>query len=471
MPVNYLHGVETLIVNQGPRPVQVVKSAVIGLAGIAPEGPINIPTLVQSDSDAAQFGSDLPGFNIPKAIAAIFAQGYGTIIVVNTFVSASDTTQVTAESHTVTGGKLKLSAAPIGAVNVLDADGDAVAFVAGTDYSIDKYGNFQVLSSEIDDATVLKFTFKKLNGSAVDAAQINGAITDSVYTGMQCWKLSKNLFGFVPKILIAPGYSILSAVAVQMIALADIFRAIPLIDAPHGTTVSAAIAGRGVSGSINFNTSSKRAFLLYPFLKAYDEATDSNIDVPYSQYMAGVMAATDNSDGYWFSPSNREIKGIVGVERNISSGINDANTDANLLNEVGITTIFNTFGTGIRTWGNRNASFNTNTGADSFISVQRTADVIHESLENALLQFMDQPITKALIDAIRETGNSFIRALIARGALIPGSRVEFPADLNQPADIAAGHLTYNLIIMPPVPAERITMRSFIDINILKNLVA
>jgi phage tail sheath protein FI len=110
-----------------------------------------------------------------------------------------------------------------------------------------------------------------------------------------------------------------------------------------------------------------------------------------------------------FSPSNREIAGIVGVERNISAGTNDASSDANNLNAAGITTVFNTFGTGIRTWGNRNASFPNNTAPDNFLPIQRTADVVHESLENAVFQFIDQPITKALIDVIRETGNGFIR--------------------------------------------------------------
>jgi phage tail sheath protein FI len=55
--------------------------------------------------------------------------------------------------------------------------------------------------------------------------------------------------------------------------------------------------------------------------------------------------------------------------------------------------------------------------------------------------------------------------------MIPGSRVEFPADLNTPDVIAAGQLIYNLVMMPPPPAERITIRSFIDINLLKNLTA
>lgn len=53
--------------------------------------------------------------------------------------------------------------------------------------------------------------------------------------------------------------------------------------------------------------------------------------------------------------SNQEIAGITGVERTISAMINDPNCEANLLNEAGITTVFNSFGTGLRLWGNRYA--------------------------------------------------------------------------------------------------------------------
>lgn len=37
--------------------------------------------------------------------------------------------------------------------------------------------------------------------------------------------------------------------------------------------------------------------------------------------------------------------------------INDPNSEANLLNEAGIITVFNSYGTGIRLWGNRSAAF------------------------------------------------------------------------------------------------------------------
>lgn len=471
MSVNFLHGVETIVIDNGPRQVQIVKSAVIGIVGIAPTGIINTPTLVTGDTEAAQFGSRVPGFNIPAALDQIFAQGAGTVVVVNIFDPTTMTSQVTDEVQTPALGKAKLAFAPIGSVTIKNNDGSATTLVLGTDYTIDVYGNIQALTSNMVNGTPLKFSYKKLNAAAVTNSLIIGAVdgTTGARSGMKCWSLSKNLFGFNPKILIAPGYSNIVAIAAELQVQADVLRAIYALDAPYTTTVAAAISGRGVGGTINFNTSSKRAYLLYPYLKAYDPASDSNIDFPYSAFMAGIIAGTDQEFGFWNSPSNKEIKGIVGAERIISAALNDANADANKLNEAGITTIFNTFGTGIRTWGNRNASFPTSTAPSNFVSIQRTADVVHESLENAVLQFIDKPITQALIDTIRETGNSFIRTLIGRGALTVGSKVEFPKDVNTTTEIAAGHLTYDLIFMPPPPLERVTFRSFIDISLLTAL--
>ena len=48
-------------------------------------------------------------------------------------------------------------------------------------------------------------------------------------------------------------------------------------------------------------------------------------------------------------------------------------------------------------------------------------DVIEESVELAMLQFIDQPICNALITAILASVNAFIRSLIGRGALVAGS--------------------------------------------------
>lgn len=412
MAANFLHGVETIIIEKGPRPITGVKTAVIGLVGTAPiqsvsstDQTINQPIVIRNPVDAAKyFGANTTGYTIPAALDAIFDQGNGPICIV---------------------------------VNVFDP---AVHATSGTP-----------------------------DPSKVIAADIIGEVdTDGNSSGLQALIGTYNLFGYVAKMLIAPGYCTQNAVATEMISVADKLRAMALIDAPVGTTVNEAIAGRGASGTINFNTSNKRAVLCYPHVKRYDTATDAEVLEPLSQRLAGVIAARDVEKGYWWSPSNAEIKGIVGMELPITALINDSTTEANALNEAGIVTLFNSFGTGIRTWGNRSAAFPTNTSPENFINVQRTADILHESIEYNMLQYIDRPINQALIDTIRESVNGFIRTLVMRGALIDGKCVYDPAK-NPTTEIAAGHLTFDLEFMPPTPAERITFESYINIELLKAL--
>lgn len=473
MPATFLHGVESIELKDRIIPISVVRSAVVGLVGIAPKGAINTLTLVQNTVDAAQFGSQLTGFSIPQALDAIFKQGAGTVLVVNIFDPTTMTTAVTAESVVVANRKTKLAFAPVGATDpVVTNSGATVTYTKGTDYTIDDYGVITILAAvgTIAEAATLKVTYAKLNAAAVTASLINGTIdgTTAARSGFKCFVDAYNTFGFKPKLLIAPNYSSLNTVAAQMIVEANYYKGHCLIDAPAATTVANTIAGRGPSGSINLYTSDKRAILCYPYYKRYDIATDANIDAPSSQFWAGVICATDYERGYWVSPSNKQIKGIVGLERSLSAAINDASTDVNLLNAAGICTVFNSFGTGFRTWGNRSAAYPSSTAPSNFICVQRTTDIINESIELASLAFVDEPITNGVIDSIRESVNSFLRSLIAKGALVDGILTYNPS-LNSPTEIALGHLVFSLNIMPPTPAERITYNTFIDINLLKSL--
>ncbi|MGE4402848.1 MAG: phage tail sheath subtilisin-like domain-containing protein [Desulfobulbus sp.] len=412
MPANFLHGVETIVIDKGPRPITGVKTAVIGLVGTAPIQTVdpgyqtlNEPVVVRNPVDAAKyFGEVTTGYTIPAALDAIFDQGNGPIcIVVNVFNPATHVTDTTPDPSKVLASDI------IGAV---DVDGDR--------------------------------------------------------SGLQCLIGTYNLFGYVAKILIAPGFCTQEAVSTEMISVAERLRAMALIDAPIGTTVNEAIAGRGASGTINFETSSTRAVLCFPHVKRYDSATDAEVLEPLSQRLAGVMAAKDIERGYWWSPSNSEVKGITGMEIPITALINDSTTEANALNEAGILTVFNSFGTGIRTWGNRSSAYPTSTAPVNFICVQRVADILHESVEYSMLQFIDRPINQALIDTIRESVNGFIRTLVMRGAVIDG-RCVYDKAKNPETEVAAGHLTFDIEFMPPTPAERITFESYINIELLQTL--
>lgn len=80
----YLHGVETVEVTNGARPVEVVRSSVIGIIGTAPDAdpakwPLNTPVLTiggaESVSDLGAEGT------LADAFAAMFAQGVGLTVI------------------------------------------------------------------------------------------------------------------------------------------------------------------------------------------------------------------------------------------------------------------------------------------------------------------------------------------------------------------------------------------------------
>lgn len=468
MSAPYLHGVETIELTIGGQTIQIVKSSVIALFGIAPQGPVNQLTQCLTAADDAQFGSTLPGFNIPKTLQIIRAiAGSCPVLVVNTFNSGTNTTQVTDEVQQVLNGSLKLSAAPIGAVTIKNSDGTPATIVLGTDYTLDAFGNFAVISAVITNSTNLKFTFKKLNAAGVSNNQLIGGVDgNNARTGISLYDLAFNMFGYKPKVFIAPLYSSIAAIVAALATAAAKFRAIYLVDAPYGTTISGVLSGRGVGGTIVFNTADARAYLLYPFIKAFDDATQADQDFPYSAFMAGVIVANDLNNGYWFSPSNKPIPNATGSERVIEWAINDPNTEANELNAAGVCTIAAGYGTGLLTWGNRNASFPTSNSVKNFVSIRRTDDIVIESMEQAALPFVDQPINQALIDTMRESGNALLRTLIGRGAVLPGSAVLFNPDDNPPSQLAAGQVVFTRDYMVPPPAERITYKDVLDITLL-----
>lgn len=481
-----MHGVETVIDNSGSIPVTIVKTAVVGLFGIAPKGPAQTLTVVNNSSDASQFGKELPGFNIPQAIAAIQKQGTGTIMVVNIWDETAMATAVTAESVVVGSGtttrKAKTAFVPVqAAATVVTNSAGTTTYVKDTDYTIDEFGNIVALVAAIADAATLKVTYKKINASAVTSTLLIGANTAGVRTGSVLFELAYNLFGYKPKIFICPGYSHLTAVKNALIGLAGTYKGVCMIDQVTATIVSAAISDRGPAGG-PFNTSSNRAILCYPNLKGYaqdpsiaDTDAAKIIEQPYSMYQAGVMCATDKAEGYWVSPSNHEIKGIAGSAIDISAAINDETTETNQLNAAGIVTVFTTFGTGLRTWGNRSAQYPSNTHVSNFIPVLRVQDIINESIELAMLPFIDKPIVQAQVDAVRETVNTLFRALIGRGALVDGKNPVTGRSTGcyfnaADSDLAAGRINFDNEFCPPTPSEWIVFKSHIDVTYLQSIV-
>ena len=407
MPASFLHGVETIEITKGARTISTVKTAVVGIVGTAP--------IEDVEEDKRTINTPTLILNETEAVKYF--------------------------------GNHKAGFTIPQALNAIFNQGSGIAIVINV-YDPTKH-------ESVEDVKI-----SDINGG-VDA--ITGK-----RTGMKAFEDCYSLFGYYPKTIIAPVFCEDTAVVTEIASICKKIRAMGIVDAPVGATVQDVITGRGPQGTINFNTSSERLILCYPHLKVYDSTTDSIKLQPYSQWLAGVIAAKDVEKGYHWSPSNTEIQGIVGVERQLTSMINDPTSEVNSLNEAGVVTVFNSYGSGLRTWGNRSAAYPSSTHPTNFINVRRTADILHESVEYAMLQFMDFPIDNGLIDSICETVNQFIRTLIGRGALIDG-KCTFNADKNPTTELANGHLTFDIEFMPPTPAERITFESFINIELLKSL--
>lgn len=470
MAANYLHGVETVEVETGARPIKTVKSAVIGLIGTAPMGPVEDITLCISETNAAQFGSQVSGFTIPQALDAIYDHGAGTVLVINVLDPAKHKTTVSNAAVTFDSTGLAQLINPVVANLVLRKDEAAQPYVEGQDYTLDaQTGKITRVGSNIEISGTVLASYDFADPSKVTAADIIGSVNAAGNrTGMKLLNDTYNEFGFFAKILIAPAYCTQNSVTTELVALAEKLGAVTYIDAPVGTTFEQAISGRGPAGTINFNTSSDRVKLCYPHVKVYDANTNSERLEPLSQRAAGLRAKVDNEKGYWWSSSNQEISGITGVERQLSAMIDDPNCEVNLLNEQGITTVFNSYGSGLRLWGNRQAAWPSVTHMRNFENVRRTADVINESIRYFSTQFIDMPISQALIDALTESVNAYGRTLIGNGALL-GFKCWYDAARNEETELAAGHLLLSYKFTPPPPLERLSYESEITSEYLVTL--
>ena len=461
----FLHGAEVIEQSSGTRPINPVRSGVIGLVGTAPKGATNTLTVITTPRQAIEtFGEQVPGFTIPKALDSIFAQGGARVLVVNVFDADDHTTTVADESNDVAAGVFSLANAPVGAV-VITSDDGITSYVDGTDYSIDAFGNVRILdTTAIPNGTTLLTDYVYLDPTAITAAVVNGSASVP-RTGIELLDEAESNLGYAAKILISPTYNELAAVATKLLAKATKYRGVTIFDAPAATDLAAAIASRGAASTVpTFQTSNKRAVLAFPYVKAFNQLGVVE-ERPLSAYIAGLMAVKDNAEGYWVSPSNTQILGITGPKLLLTAGISDTGSNVNLLNEQGIVTVFSAYGTGYRLWGNRSSAFPVETTSDNFIAVQRVKDVLNASVEQAMLPFIDRPINQALIASIRETVNAFIRTLVGRGALIDGECTYNPDD-NPSSEIAAGRLVFDIAFAAPTPAERITFKSYLDQSLL-----
>lgn len=471
----YLHGVEVIEMSGGARPVRIVTSAVIALVSIAPFGNTNELILVQNEEQASQFGIAHPLNPMRRNLSQIFKQGNATVVCVNVFDAGQHTIAITNDQQGVRGGKFKLSYLYLqdNSLEISTVGGSPTTLVDGTDYTYDPdTQTVTILSTALyPDSTLLNCEYNSITDDFGDVSdsELIGTTSGTVSTGFQLLDKCESRFGFKPRIIISPWFSERPAVAAEMIARATVLRGHAILEAEKGMSVGDILQGRGsIAGDVkNFYTSSKRAILLHLWVREtlpYITGDNEGELVPASAFLAGAMAVKDDTRGFWYSVDNTPIAGIIGAEDVLSFDLGNPNTETNLLNGAGVTTLASRYGSGFFFWGGRSAAFPTDTAIDNFVCVRRAADIIEDSLQQATVPFIGEPLTQAVIDDIRATGNAFLRTLQARGAIIDGE-VTFLKSDNPDTELAQGHLTLRLTYLPPAQLERLTFKSFLDISL------
>ncbi len=199
------------------------------------------------------------------------------------------------------------------------------------------------------------------------------------------------------------------------------------------------------------------AAFYYPWIKVENPIAgngDSEIFVPPSGHIAGVWARTDDTRGVWKAPANDTIRGCLDVERSITKN------EQSLLNPVGINCI-RPFGTrGIRIWGARTMS------SDSdwrYINVRRLFNMVETTILDGTQWTVFEPNDMGLWEGVTRTLTGFLTGLWRSGALFGASAdqafyVKCDAETNPPESIDEGRLVVEVGIAPVKPAEFVIFR-------------
>ena len=503
----FLHGAEIVEVNDGTRAISTVRSSVIGIVGTAPDSAPEVKATLSTgavaSNNALTFTSLLYGalgnditvhLKDPKANSAALAVSVsGKAITVSLATGGTGTVTSTAAQVKTAVDANTAAAALVSVANTGASTGAGIVAAAfraaplggGLDepFPLNKpvlVAGDQRKAARLGEAGTLYQGMKGIfaqSGAVVVVVRVEEGVDDAAtlanvaggvdvgsgaYTGAYAFLGSETANGFCPRVLCAPGwthqYSTMTsanAVVAALGSIANRLRAVVIADGPN-TNDDDAIKARE-------NYGSKRIYFhdVHYSVLASD---GSVVNVPGSSFIAGLIAKVDNDEGFWVSPSNHEIAGILGTARPIDFTLGDTSSRANLLNAQEVATTIRK--DGFRLWGNRTCSMDQKF---AFLNVVRTADMINDSILRAHMWAVDRNITRTYFEDVSNGVNAYLARLKSQGA-IAGGRCWADPDLNTADNIAAGRAYFDFDFSAHPPAERVTFRSMLTNSYLEEIV-
>ncbi len=204
--------------------------------------------------------------------------------------------------------------------------------------------------------------------------------------------------------------------------------------------------------------SSAYATMYYPWVKVSNpiqtEGAPAELTIPPSGHIAGLWARTDETRGVWKAPANDTLRGVLGLERDITMA------EQGVLNPIGVNCI-RPFGTrGIRVWGARTLSPESDW---RYINVRRLFNMVETAIMEGTQWAVFEPNDLKLWEGVKRTLNAFLRGLWRDGALFGATAeqaffVKCDAETNPPESIDEGKLVVEVGIAPVKPAEFVIFR-------------
>lgn len=277
------------------------------------------------------------------------------------------------------------------------------------------------------------------------------------YTGLKALLTAKAVTGVKPRILGVPGLDT-QEVATALVSVAQKLRAFAYVSAWGCKTISDVIAYRE-------NFSARELMIIWPEFLGWD-TTGSATTTSYATAIAlGLRAKIDNDTGWHKTLSNVGVNEVTGISASVFWDLQEKGTDADLLNEAGVTTLIRA--DGFRFWGNRNCS---DDPLFQFENYTRTAQVIADTMAEGHMWANDKPITATLIRDIIDGINAKFRELKSGGYIIDAT-CWFDEEANSKETLKAGKLFIDYDYTPVPPLEHLTLRQRITDKYLANLIS
>lgn len=277
------------------------------------------------------------------------------------------------------------------------------------------------------------------------------------YTGLKALLTAKAVTGVKPRILGVPGLDT-QEVATSLVSVAQKLRAFAYVSAWGCKTISDVIAYRE-------NFSARELMIIWPEFLGWDTTTSATTTSYATAIALGLRAKIDNDTGWHKTLSNVGVNEVTGISASVFWDLQEKGTDADLLNEAGVTTLIRS--DGFRFWGNRNCS---DDPLFQFENYTRTAQVIADTMAEGHMWANDKPITATLIRDIIDGINAKFRELKSGGYIIDAT-CWFDEEANSKESLKAGKLFIDYDYTPVPPLEHLTLRQRITDKYLANLIS